>query len=149
MGLDLDAARLEPDESVGGCASEHPSNVEGELARMCVEMALEGAFDSLQLSRVHADDVERGFETSMLRVLTEPERRSAAQPPLLLPVDELDRIAEIDPRSHLDLAEDQVRPATDDQVDLASSDAGIRREDPVPADSVVEARTALCGPAGD
>jgi hypothetical protein len=114
---------------------------------MCAGMALEGALDPLQPSRVQADDVERGFQTSMLRVLGEPERRRAAQPPLLLSIDELDRVAEIDPRSHLDLAEDHARSATDDQVDLASSDAGIRREDPVSADSVVQARAALCFPA--
>jgi len=124
MSLDLDAARLEPDESVGGCATEHPSNVDREFPRMCAEIALEGALEPLQLSRVHADDVERSVEATMLRVLGEPDRRRVAQPPLLLPVDEFDRIAEIDPRSHLDLAEDQVRPATHDQVDFASSDAG-------------------------
>ena len=98
---------------------------------------------------MQADDVEGRLETGMSRVSGEPERRRAAQSPLLLPVDGLDGIPEVDPGAHLDLAEDQLRAATDDEVDLASSDARVRGEDPVPPDAVVEARAALRGPTGD
>jgi len=61
-----------------------PSNVEGELVRLCAGSGLEGALDPLEPSRVHADDVEGRLETGMSRVSGEPERRRAAQSPLLL-----------------------------------------------------------------
>jgi hypothetical protein len=57
-------------------------------------------------------------------------------------------MAEVEAGAHLDLAEDQPGATADDQVDLATTDAGVPREDPVSARAEVQPSTTLGRPAG-
>ncbi len=78
----------------------------------------------------------------------QPHRTGAPKTPPLLRIHHLHRLAEVEPGAHLHLAEDDLRAATDDQVDLASADADVRAENLVSPDEVVERGAALGRPAG-
>jgi hypothetical protein len=66
---------------------------------------------------------------------------------LLVRVHHLDRMAEVEPRAHLHLAEDEVRAAPDDEVELVAANASVARQDPVAAQAVVAAGAAFGGVA--
>ena len=97
---------------------------------------------------MHADDVEGRIQARMARVGGQPERRSSPKAVLLFFVHHLHGMPEVEAGAHLDLAKDQPRATADDQVDLATTDAGVRREDPVSARAEVQASATLGRPPG-
>ena len=78
----------------------------------------------------------------------EPRLCRAAQPPLLLGRDHLERVAE--PRALLlfDLDEAKSPPAPDDQVELVAAGPDVLAEDPPAAQPVPPHRPPLGGEAG-
>jgi len=84
---------------------------------------------------------------SVLWVLqADEDARGAAWPPLL-DRDHLERMAVTGAAFGLHLAEDEPAPAAGDDVELVPPGAGVRLEDPVPAQPIVAARPALRGAA--
>jgi hypothetical protein len=97
---------------------------------------------------VDAHDVEGDAQPGQIGAPRKPERCGSPEAPLLFTADHLDGIAEVKSRAHLDLAEDHLAAAPDDEVDLAATDASVRGDDPVAACAVVETRASLGRLAG-
>lgn len=148
VGLDLDAARLEADECMSCRASEHSSTVGRKVVRVCAEIGLEDALEPLDLAGVHADDVEGRLQSGVARVGGQPERGSPPDPLLLFLVHHLHGVAEVEAGAHLDLAEDQPGATPNDQVDLTTTEAGVRRENPVATHAEVQTCATFGCPAG-
>jgi len=92
---------------------------------------------------VDGDDLERDVQGCKLWSAGEPVLRGPANAALLLGANHLGRVAEVLSRPHLDLAEDEPGAAADDEVELVPPTARIGVENPVTAQPVVAADTAL------
>jgi hypothetical protein len=97
---------------------------------------------------VDAHDLERHIEACKLGPCGEPLRGGASETATLLHAHHLDRLTEVESRTHLHLAEDDVRAAAYDQVDLTAANAYVPPEDLVSAEKVVDRGAALRRPAG-
>ena len=73
----------------------------------------------------------------------EPRLRRSAKATLLLRADHLDRVDERRVRLGLDLDEDELPAAADDQVELVAARPRVRGQDAVAADEVMPPRAPL------
>jgi hypothetical protein len=146
--LHLHAARFETDEGMGGRTSEHSSTVESNVVRVVSGFVSKGATKAADAAPMDAHDLEGHIETGEAWPRREPLCSSASETPALLGVHHLDGLAEVHSRTHLHLAEDEVRAASDDQVDLASADAHVHPKDLVSAEEVVDRGAPLGRPTG-
>jgi hypothetical protein len=80
-------------------------------------------------------------------MLHEPCLRGPPQPPLLLQVDHVQRVAEAGAGLLLDLAEHEPPPAAGDDVQLVAAGPDVPAEDPVAAQAVPEHGAPLGAPA--
>lgn len=78
----------------------------------------------------------------------EPCLGGLPQPAPLLGPDHLGRVAERRPRLGLDLHEHDPPPPARDEIQLVAAGPGVRGEDPVAAEEVVQAGAPLDGRAG-
>src|SRR4051794_33811632 len=105
---------------------------------------LERLLDPLQAPFANGDDVERDQQRGRVRMRRQPRLGRAADPPLLLRADHLQRIAAAAARLAFDLDESQASAAADDQVELVPADPDVRPEDPPAAQPVPARRSLLC-----
>ena len=98
---------------------------------------------ALELAGPHRDDLEPAVERPTRRVPGEPRLRGEPQPPQLLLVDHLERVAEPVAGLALDLAEDEPPAAPDDQVELVAARPDVRAENAVAAQAVVAGGASL------
>ena len=104
--------------------------------------------DALEPPAAERGDLERDVEPVELRVPRKPGLGCPAQAALLLGADHFERVAEVVAALRLDLAEDELRSAADDHVELVPSCPRVHIEDPVAAQPVVKPDAALGGAAG-
>ena len=94
-------------------------------------MKLERLLETLEPLAAEPDDVESRLQLHELRIHNQPRFRSSAQAPLFLLGHHLEGITVPLSGLRLHLAEDELPPSAQDQVELVAADPDVRAEDAV------------------